>query len=374
MIRSCRRFAALGIVSRVCAESIPLDKTGISGRVGVRTYWWSTGATHRALGGKIQQQTQRWSAGTTPSIVWMLFTVLTVLPVMGNAQDATTRDTGRDPGPEVFATSERPSASPSVLSATMLARVAALEQRAQEQLAQDPPDWTGALSELTEAAYAGSIWAMSLLGWMYEDGEGVAPDVLQSVYWYEQAAQAGALEFALKLAWMYLGGQEVGADREKAEAWFQFAIQRGLVSAQIALASVLIADAMGGVAVERVHEARQWLLSALASGEPLAAFFLTRLYREGIGGHPVDANLAADFARLGAEAGNAQLQGWLAQMHLEGEGVPVDPVEAAMWANLAASGGDAWGNTLRLHLEEILSPEQRQEARERAWRWALERF
>ena len=247
------------------------------------------------------------------------------------------------------------------------------EARAHALMDAEPPDWAGAREAFREAAEDGSPTAMSHLGWMYEEGHGVAVDGEQAAYWYGQAARAGAWQFAVKLGWMHLGGQGVAQDRLKAEEWFGRAVEADHAPAMVAWASVLIGDAQGGRDPERVFEARDLLDRSLADGQTLAAWFITRLYIEGIGGHPIDDARAAHHARITADTGHARAQGWLALMSLEGRGVPVDPVAAAKWANLAAAGGDPLGIELRLGLESTLEPEQLQAARERAVRWALER-
>jgi uncharacterized protein len=247
------------------------------------------------------------------------------------------------------------------------------EVRAHAAMNLDPPDWAGARESFREAAEAGSTTAMSYLGWIYEEGHGVEADGEKAAAWYGRAAEAGAHDFSVKLGWMYLAGDGVDRDRPSAESWFRRGIEAGHSPARIALASVFIADALGGRDTERVYEARDLLRVALDDGYAVASFFLARLYIEGIGGHPVDDDEAIRFTRIGAETGNAQMQGWLAYMYLNGRGVEADEVTASKWANLAAAGGDRLGNELRLVLDERLGPEQQQVARQRAVNWAARR-
>jgi TPR repeat protein len=241
-----------------------------------------------------------------------------------------------------------------------------------DTLAEQEIDWGVLRFQFESAAAEGSSVAMGYLGWMHEEGVGVPIDVAQAVYWYEKAARAGELHFAQKLGWMYLAGQGLAADRSMAEKWFRYAMDRDHAPAYVGWASVLIADALGGRQDVPIATARALLLEGLAKGEATASYFLARLYLEGIGGHPLDPAEGAYFAAIGAEAGNTQLQGWLAYLYVEGEGVPQDWVEAAKWANLAAAGGDRFGDGLRRWLEsEMLTPEDRMEARQRAIDWAL---
>lgn len=247
--------------------------------------------------------------------------------------------------------------------------ISRLEAQAHASMQQDPPDWAAARSDFEQAAAAGSSRAMSYLGWMYENGHGLAVDKPEAVRWYERAALAGAHEFALKLGWMYLGGDGVVANRATSEQWFQRAIDADHDPARIALASVLIADALGDKATERVPEARTLLETAFEGGERLAAFFLARIHVEGVGGHPVNRELGAYFTRIAAEDGHAQMQGWLAIMHAKGDGVPQDRMESAFWAALAASGGDQVGQRLHAAYATEMTAEERRRIMERSLQW-----
>lgn len=246
------------------------------------------------------------------------------------------------------------------------------EARAHAAMGLDPPDWSVALEAFTEAAEAGSPTAMSYVGWIHELGHGVPRDGEKAVEWYGRAADAGAQDFAVKLGWMYLGGDGVARDRKQAEAWFTRAVEAGHGPGKIAWASVLIADAQGGLNPERVFDARALLEEALEGGWVLASYLLARLYLEGIGGHPVEDDPAAHYTRIGAESGDARMQGWLALMYLEGRGVEKDSVVAGKWANLAAANGDRLGDQIRGALEAELQSEELQEARRLAVEWALQ--
>ena len=245
------------------------------------------------------------------------------------------------------------------------------ERQAHAALQATPPDWQAAREGFELAAAAGSLTAMTQLGWMYEEGHGVPADGEQAVRWYTRAARGGLPEYAMKLGWIYLGGQGVTQDVVLAERWFGEAIEAGYAPARVAWASVLIADAQGGATPVRVDEARTLLDSALADGETLATHFLVRLYLEGIGGHPVDPERAAAYARIGAAHGHPQVQARLAYLYLEGRGVEQDALTAAKWANIAAAGGDASGDRLRRFLDGILTEDERREVRERAVTWAM---
>lgn len=230
-------------------------------------------------------------------------------------------------------------------------------------------DWAAVVEPLKLEAAKGSSYAMAYLGWMYEEGRGVERDMAMAAEWYERAALAGAPRYAVKLGWLHLQGQLGEPDRERAEHWFAEAIDAGHAPAKIALASVLMADAMGGRGVNRIDEARALLEQAHAQDEPLAAYFLARLYLEGVGGHETDIERGAEYTRVGAENGNAQMQAWLAMMYADGAGVERDEMETAFWAALSAAGGDPLGLQLHAQMREQLSDEQRRSVMHRTVNW-----
>jgi uncharacterized protein len=246
----------------------------------------------------------------------------------------------------------------------------ALERTARAHLDQDAPDPVQAALWLEAAAASGSSSAMGHLAYLHQQGIGVEQDGERAVDLYARAVAAGALQHTLTLGWTYLRGDGVERDRGKAETWFRHGIEADFHPARIALASVLIADAYGGIAPERALEAEALLLEALPREPLLASYFLARLYLEGIGHVAHDPQRGLHFTRVGAERGNAQLQGWLGRMYANGEGLDPDLAEAVKWTNLSAAGGDPYGNRLRLQLESHLPAATVEEGRRRALDWA----
>jgi TPR repeat protein len=231
-------------------------------------------------------------------------------------------------------------------------------------------DWHAAREAFVEAAQLGSPTAMAYLGWIHEEGHGVAANDALAVIWYGQAVKAGADHLAVKLGWLHLSGSEAIRSRELSEQWFLYGIEQGDLDAHVALSSLLIADAQGGKNTHRLDQAREWLLKAHQGEHQVAKYFLARLYLEGIGGHPVDYDMAHHYTLLGAEEGHPQMQGWLAHIYKEGLGREPDPVEAAKWAILAAIGGDSVGSGIYATLEQELSESMMNTARQQAMDWA----
>lgn len=244
-----------------------------------------------------------------------------------------------------------------------------MERNARLHMETEVPDGQQIALWLTGAAEGGSSEAMASLAWLYTKGFGVEQDADRAIHWYTRAVEAGGKEYALHLGWIHLQEDLLEPNPALAEKWFRRSLDAGNVAARIPLASVLVDDVRGGGDPERILEARELLDLALDDETLLASFYLTRIFMEGVGVIDADAGEAYRYARMGAESGSRQMQGWLGVMYLRGVGVEPDPVEALKWFNLAAAEGDALGNQLRLQLESELDPSQVGEARRRASEW-----
>ena len=246
----------------------------------------------------------------------------------------------------------------------------AQRQEAEKHLQNEPPDLEAARPWLESAAENGSVEAMGAVGWLYEQGLGVEPDSDRAVAFYEDAYEAGENEYGIRIGWMYIQGFGMDPDPEQGEAWFRRVIEeRDDNQARLALASVLIAEAAKNVQPDRAPEAIELLTKALEDDMPVAAYYLARLYMDGLGTVPADPERAVHFTKIGAEAGHPQMQGWLAMLHGRGEGMPQDLIEAHKWASLSAAGGDPVGEQIRRELASQLDRESLMEARRRALDW-----
>jgi TPR repeat protein len=104
------------------------------------------------------------------------------------------------------------------------------------------------------------------------------------------------------------------------------------------------------------------LLRPLAEeGDALAQSLLGLLYKNGEG-VPVDYVQAIQWFRKAADQGNASAQFFLGSMYVEGKGVPRDYFQAYVWFNRAAPGNDGVAQ-LRDSLEKYMTPSQVAEAK-----------
>ena len=73
------------------------------------------------------------------------------------------------------------------------------------------------------------------LGSRYYNGDGVAQDYSQAVYWYRKAAEQGDAEAQYNMGVCYENGQGVDKDYAQAVCWYRLAAEQGLADAQFNL-------------------------------------------------------------------------------------------------------------------------------------------
>src|SRR5262249_9752057 len=119
----------------------------------------------------------------------------------------------------------------------------------------------------------GETTAMSNLGWLYANGQGVAQDYAKARRWYEKAADKGETTAMLNLGLLYDNGQGVAQDYAKAREWYEKAAAKGNANATINLKKLPISEAAGTgryAQALKLQEAlaakvRQWRPSVRAS-------------------------------------------------------------------------------------------------------------
>ncbi len=171
-----------------------------------------------------------------------------------------------------------------------------------------------AMPVLLEAAEAGDMRAVALVGVAHERGLGVEPDMQEALRWYERAADLG-----YPRAIYFLGAIHRHGD--------------------------------GGVPVDLVR-ARQEMARAAAFDYPPALAEYGSMLTEGEGG-PVEADLGVTYLEMAAAMGDSDGLAWLGMLHLEGRHVPFDEVEARRLF-VASAALDNWGGQTFLgHMAEL---------------------
>lgn len=77
------------------------------------------------------------------------------------------------------------------------------------------------------AAVEGEAWAQGSLGYMYEQGQGVARDDALALTWYLKAAEQGSARAQWDVGRLYFTGKGVGQDQSAAVNWFRKAADQG---------------------------------------------------------------------------------------------------------------------------------------------------
>ncbi len=108
-------------------------------------------------------------------------------------------------------------------------------------------------------AEKGSTYAQYLLGYLYEDGKGVAADPAQALKWYGLAAEKGEPRAQSHLGWMLWEGRGVPQDAVQAYMW-----------------SNLAASQLSGEEGERVAKVRDFIASKLPPDQLAKAQELAR--------------------------------------------------------------------------------------------------
>ena len=193
------------------------------------------------------------------------------------------------------------------------------------------------IDEIKKKATQGDARAQSILGVLYDSGNGVEQDHAKAAKWFRLAAKQGDAEAQSILGVLYYSGNGVEQDHAKAAEYFRLAANQGSALAQSTLG--VLYDI--GKGVEQDHaEAAKWFRLAAKQGETRAQFNLGVLYYSGKGVEQDHAE-AAKWFRLAAEQGSAGAQFNLGGLYYNGRGVEQNHAEAVKWFRLAAEQGDA---------------------------------
>jgi uncharacterized protein len=153
--------------------------------------------------------------------------------------------------------------------AIFLSAFAALADDAADCLLQrQSADYSRALVSCTIAAEQGDASAQSNLGWMYQQGLGVAQDNAAAVRWYRAAAEQDDAGAQFNLGLIYENGVGVAQDYAEAVRWHRAAAEQGHVRAQNNL-GVKYANGQG--VIQNYVQAHVWFNIAAAKGEEEAA-------------------------------------------------------------------------------------------------------
>jgi len=93
-------------------------------------------------------------------------------------------------------------------------------------------DYATAFTKFRSAAQQGNARAQTIVGMMYNEGQGIAQDYTEAVGWYRLAAHQGQPDAQYNLALKYDKGEGVAQDYQEAVRWYRLAAKQGLAQAQ----------------------------------------------------------------------------------------------------------------------------------------------
>ena len=124
-------------------------------------------------------------------------------------------------------------------------------------------DYKTAHEKMKVLADRGNSPAQFTLGVMYENGQGVSRDFMESAKWYKSAADKGFAEAQYNLGGMYLKGKGVLQDNREAMKWYRLAAEQGHNMAQNNLGGMYFE---GKGAIQDLVQAHFWANLAVING------------------------------------------------------------------------------------------------------------
>ena len=110
----------------------------------------------------------------------------------------------------------------------------------------------------TKAAEQGNAVAQNNLGFMYDNGKGVAQDYKEAVKWYTKAAEQGNASAQSNLGAMYDQGKGVAQDYKSAHMWFNITAANG--NSNAVKNRDIVAKKMTPSQIEKAQDmAREWM-------------------------------------------------------------------------------------------------------------------
>lgn len=159
--------------------------------------------------------------------------------------------------------------------------------------------FTVAVQLLRPLAESGDADAQSMLGGLYESGQGVPKDSVVAVSWFRKAADQGQGNAQYNLGLAYAEGRGVAKSDAEALVWLRKSAEQGIPQAQNALG--VLFDYGRGVPQDKT-QAAIWYQKAATQGHPRARYNLGLLYKLGQG-VPLDKDRAYELFRLAADGG-----------------------------------------------------------------------
>jgi TPR repeat protein len=131
-------------------------------------------------------------------------------------------------------------------------------------------DHAGAATLVQQAAEAGNPTATYEMGYMFENGDGLAQDPAQAAQWYMRAAAMGDAAGEAAVGQLYENGNQVDENWDSAAQWYVKSAQQGNRMGEFRLGRAYHYGV--GVPLD-LGAAAQWYDKAAAQGDSQAAYF-----------------------------------------------------------------------------------------------------
>lgn len=188
------------------------------------------------------------------------------------------------------------------------------------------PDLRMAFHWFKTAAEGGHAQAMHKTGYMYEKGFGTASNEKRAFEWYKKAADAGDIHGERDLGYCYRYGVGVEEDLDLAFFWSSKAAQNGDFTSQCTLGDFFYYGVMGNTDIKKAIE---WYLRAADQNDAFSqhSLGLILLNEE----EYLDPTRGVMWLEQAAEQGLASAQYDLAMLYKRGKNVQIDPNKYLNW-------------------------------------------
>lgn len=198
-------------------------------------------------------------------------------------------------------------------------------------------DMASGIVLLKSAAEQGSAEAANRLGYMYDNGLGVAADDTVARQWFEKAAATSHPKAQFNLARFLMLGLGGPTDSDRAIQLFESAAEKGLLQAQFVLGEIFYNGDHGQK--KDFKRAFAQFLKAAEAGDAESQNYVGTMYCFGQG---VKLNREESVAwyRKAADQNHAKAQNSLGEAYLYGSGIPRDQVQGYKYMLLSADQGE----------------------------------
>jgi TPR repeat protein len=188
-------------------------------------------------------------------------------------------------------------------------------------------------------------------GRAFANGEGVARNPQQALFWTRKAAQAGHAAAQYDLSTYYYEGTN-GVPENPAEfiRWTRAAANGGHAAAQYNLALAYYQGSSG--VAKNLPESVKWFRLSAENGDPdgQTDYGTSLWWGEGVAANHAEA---VRWFRKAAEQGHAEGQFWLGNAYRRGLGAEFDIDQARYWLRKSAAQGDEEARNMLRFIDEV---------------------